>query len=184
MVDFQSIFFDLEDLGVYDYVLPFLLVFTILFAVLEKTKLLGTEEGGKEPRRNLNVVLALVISLIVVVRTDITSIMNNYLSKMALFIIVVLIFILTTGLFGASTEGYTGTVFFIAMILSVLAVIWALSGGLNLGLPDWLTPTEQDRSWILLIAIMFLVIWFITKKPRVSGQQSVIEKIIEGFKGK
>ncbi|MBW2999610.1 hypothetical protein KY339_02955, partial [Candidatus Woesearchaeota archaeon] len=32
------------EIGVYDVVLPFLLVFTIVFAVLEKTRILGVEK--------------------------------------------------------------------------------------------------------------------------------------------
>ena len=38
----------LAKLGIYDVVLPFLLVFTIVFAIMEKTKLLGTEKGKEE----------------------------------------------------------------------------------------------------------------------------------------
>jgi len=54
----------LQGVGVYDYVLPFLLVFTIIFAILEKTKLFGTEQDGRA-KTNINTILALVIGLIV-----------------------------------------------------------------------------------------------------------------------
>ena len=39
---FTGVLSFLERFGFYDIVLPFLLVFTIVFAVLEKTKILGT----------------------------------------------------------------------------------------------------------------------------------------------
>ena len=35
-----------ERIGVYDVVLPFILVFTIVFAILEKTRVLGVEVYG------------------------------------------------------------------------------------------------------------------------------------------
>src|SRR3989339_539361 len=35
----------LAKLGIYDVVLPFLLVFTIVFSLMEKTKVLGTEKN-------------------------------------------------------------------------------------------------------------------------------------------
>ena len=41
---FRQVINVLVDLGVYDVILPFLLVFTIVFAILEKTKVLGLEK--------------------------------------------------------------------------------------------------------------------------------------------
>ncbi len=41
---FRSAISFLNDIGLYDVVLPFLLVFTLVFAILEKTKLLGMSE--------------------------------------------------------------------------------------------------------------------------------------------
>ena len=44
----QSVFRDVIDfffqLGIYDVILPFLLIFTIVFAILEKTRVFGTED--------------------------------------------------------------------------------------------------------------------------------------------
>ena len=53
------------DIGIYDVVLPFLLVFTIVFAIFDKTKVLGTEviDGHKYPKKNLNAIVAFVILL-------------------------------------------------------------------------------------------------------------------------
>jgi len=36
--------YSLQDIGVVDVILPFILIFTIVFAVLEKTKILGEDE--------------------------------------------------------------------------------------------------------------------------------------------
>ena len=51
-------------LGVYDIVLPFLLIFSIVFAILEKTKILGTEEveGKKYTKKSINAIVAFVVS--------------------------------------------------------------------------------------------------------------------------
>ena len=46
----------LNDFGFYDVVLPFLLVFTIVFGVLEKTKLFGVTD--KKPKQNINAMIA------------------------------------------------------------------------------------------------------------------------------
>ena len=53
---FRGVIDFLAKIGVYDIILPFLLVFTIMFAILEKTKVLGVENvGGNETtKKNLN----------------------------------------------------------------------------------------------------------------------------------
>jgi hypothetical protein len=58
----------LKELGFFDVVLPFLLVFTIVFAILEKTRILGTmkvSDGTDVANKNLNSVVAFVIGLLV-----------------------------------------------------------------------------------------------------------------------
>ena len=47
-----------ETIGIFDVVLPFLLVFTIVFAILEKTKVFGTDDigGVKYSKKNLNAI--------------------------------------------------------------------------------------------------------------------------------
>ena len=58
---FNDVFLMLEDLNVMDSLLPFLLIFTILYAILNKTKIIG------EGRKNFNVMVALILSLMVVI---------------------------------------------------------------------------------------------------------------------
>ena len=101
-MNFEDVFLELETMGVFDWLLPFLLVFVVIFAVLEKTAILGTEGKGGPPRKNLNVVFAFLIALILVVQTRLVIIMNTYLSKMALFIIIALVALLAIGVFTGS----------------------------------------------------------------------------------
>ncbi|MBI2670972.1 hypothetical protein HYX18_03280 [Candidatus Woesearchaeota archaeon] len=167
-LDIGSLFGNLQALGFYDFLLPFLLVFTVIFAMLEKTKLMGTTEDRK-PRTNINTLLALIVGLIVVVQTSIVEIINNYLSKMSLFIIIVLIFLLVVGIFGGNIEnGFTGWPLGIAFIISVIAVLWALSPELGLGdfFNRYYIFTDADKGLLLFAAIFFLVVWMVTKKPR------------------
>ena len=164
-LNFGNVLGQLEGMGFYEYLLPFLLVFTIIFAILEKTKLMGTE--GQNPKTNINALLAVIIALIVIVQTDITMVMNMYLSKMALFIVIVLIFLLVLGVFGANVEhGLKGGFLGFGFIISIIAVLWALSPEIGLGefFDRYYIFTDADRAILLFIGIFFLVLWFITKK--------------------
>lgn len=151
---------NLESFGFYDFVLPFLLIFTIIFAILEKTRIFGTEDN--KPRRNINFVLALVIALIVIVQTDLVYLMNAFLSKMALFILIVVIFFLTVGIFGVnSEEGFSGWPLGVGIIITIIMIIWALNPDLtSLGFPSWFIPTDKDKTILLTLGI-FLIVLFI-----------------------
>ena len=57
---FSQLAYYFQTYGIMDFLLPFLLVFTIIYAVMQKTKILGD-------KKNFNVIIALVIALTFVV---------------------------------------------------------------------------------------------------------------------
>jgi len=97
-------FFD--KVGIYDVVLPFLLVFTIIFAILERTKIFGTEkiDGKDYTRKNLNSMTAFVIALLVVASAQIVSIINEGLAKVVLLLIISISFLMLIGSFFGKDE--------------------------------------------------------------------------------
>src|SRR3989338_10174572 len=86
----------LARLGLYDVVLPFLLVFTIVFAILEKTKLFGTEKIGAHDytKKNLNAMTAFVISFLVVASSQLVAAINESLARVVLLMLVSVSFIM------------------------------------------------------------------------------------------
>src|SRR3989338_897960 len=74
----------LQQLGVYDYFLPFLLIFAIIFAILAKTSILGKD------KTNINAVISMVIGLLLVVQQNIVSIINSFLPRASLVIIILI----------------------------------------------------------------------------------------------
>ncbi len=182
MADLGYYFTVWEDYGVFTYILPFLLVFTIIFAVLEKTKIFGAENN--KPRTNINSVIALVIALIVVVNTRITEIMSNYLTNMALAIIIVMLFLLLFGLFGGSTDGFKGWSLGIFFLISIVVVFIALfSGPLGLDLPFRFSDT--DKAGLFAIIAFVLIIGFVTKgSGSGSGTNTFAKEFFEGLRGK
>ena len=73
-----------------DILLPFLLIFTVIFAILQRSKILGID------RKNFNVVVALVIGLLVIIPhitgtypydRDVVNILNNAIPQISIFII-------------------------------------------------------------------------------------------------
>jgi hypothetical protein len=91
----------LKDLGLFDVVLPFLLVFSLVFALLEKTRILGTEkiDGDDVPRRSINTMVAFVIGLLVVATNEVVNIINAALPNVVLLIVAVVMFLMLVGAF-------------------------------------------------------------------------------------
>ena len=91
----------LGQIGIYDVVLPFLLVFTIVFAVLEKTKILGVEkyQGEVYPKKQLNAITAFVIAFLVIASTRLVSLINEALANTVILLILSVMFLLLIGSF-------------------------------------------------------------------------------------
>src|SRR3990167_5709040 len=168
----------LQQLGVYDYFLPFLLIFAIIFAILEKTKILG---GGTEgPKTNINAVISMVIGLLLVVQQNIVSIINSFLPRASLIIIIILISMLVISLVGGSSAGYSGGVFGVIVILILIGFVWSVSPDLGFNL----NISENTRNIIIIVVIIVLIMAFMTRKPSTS-KKSGLESFTDfmgGFK--
>ena len=134
-----------REFGLFDVVLPFLLVFAVVFGILEKTKILGTEKVGDHEysRKNLNAIVSFVLGLLVVAATKIVGVINQALPRISLLVVVSLSFILSIGLFmkpgdtiydklGGRWLTFLMIGMFIAVVLIFLSVI----------------PANANQSWL------------------------------------
>jgi hypothetical protein len=166
MVDLSELLGYWEELGVFDILLPFLLIFTITFGVLQKSQLFGKD------KKNLNVIVALVLALLFVRNTSLVSLVNRFLPNISIFMVVILMFLLLIGLFsGKAHAGWTGLMMGSAALLSAVFIVWALFadsldktfGG---GLPDWWFGFDpQTKATIIFVCIFVILIWLITREP-------------------
>lgn len=164
----------LVNLGVYDFFLPFLLVFAIIFAILEKTKILG------QKATNINAVVAVVVGLLLVVQQNIVAVINDFLPRISLIIVVILMLLLVFAMIaGKEYKGLQGATLGFGMIVVLVAVIIALTSAPSSGV-YWLTPADREallRIGIPLL-IFFGVIWFVVSKPKEPGTESGIGKFL------
>ena len=171
---FRGVIEFFTELGIYDVILPFLLVFTIVFAILEKSKVFGTEKIGDTvyTRKNLNSMVAFVIGFLVVASTQVVAIINTALAHMILLLLLVLCFILLIGVFMSGEkevilEGGWKTFFmvlmFIGIILIFLNAIGWLGSGWDYVVRNWSSATVGS---IFLLAFVVGFMFWITKEPK------------------
>ena len=99
----------LGEIGVFDVVLPFLLVFTIVFALLEKTRIFGTEKVGENEftKKHLNSLAAFVIAFFVIASSRLVQLVTEISANVIILMLAGLFFLLLAGtLHQQKPEGY------------------------------------------------------------------------------
>lgn len=120
-------FFD--RIGIYDVILPFLLVFTIVYAILEKTKVFGMEKVGEKTvtKKNLNSMAAFVISFLVVASSQLVEVITQVSSHMVILLMLSVMFLILVGSFYKEGEGVFlekgwKTLFMVIMFIGIVLI--------------------------------------------------------------
>lgn len=160
-------------LGVYDVILPFLLVFTIVFAMLEKTRIFGTEKvGGQEiTRKNLNGMTAFVAAFFVVASTQLVAVINEVLASTVLLLLLSICFLLLVGSFHSGKEEFSlkgkwKTLFMVIMFVGIVLVFLHALGWLEV-IYNYLFFKFDTVivSSIILLAIVVGFMFYVTREP-------------------
>lgn len=147
----------LVDIGLLDIILPFLLVYTITFALLQRTLVLGMEDG--KPKVKHNAMVAFVFGFITILATNVLQAIQIFIQYFVLLLIAGLLIALIMGLSGA---GYKSKLMAATMlVLFGLALLYSL---MEIGL-----LTEQNlQQWFMpvlaLVGIGVLLYWMFGKK--------------------
>ena len=172
---FREIIDFFANIGVFDVVLPFLLVFTIVFALLERTKVFGMEkiDGKDYTKKNLNSAAAFVISFLVVASSELVEVITEVSSKFVVLLFLIVLFLLLVGSFfkeephGVFLEGGWKTTF---MGLVFVVLIFIFLDALDLLQPtfDFLKGTTRGElvGSVLLILLIVVFIFYVTKENR------------------
>jgi hypothetical protein len=183
--DLQNFIQRLDSIGLVDIMLPFLLIFTLFFAVLEKSKIFGPE-GEK---RNINIVVSLIIGLIVVIPHatgsypsdyDVVNIMNLALPAIALVVVAVVMLLLLIGVWGGQAKWTQGSLATWIFFVSLIIVVWAFGAAAG-RFPgwDWLRGVfgEDAISIVIILLVFALIIAFITGGSRGELKGNQLSKI-------
>ncbi|MBD3310312.1 hypothetical protein GF351_03780 [Candidatus Woesearchaeota archaeon] len=177
---FRGVIEFLGEIGVYDVILPFLLVFTIVFAILEKTKVLGTEKVGDElvTKKNLNAMASFVISFLVIASAKLVDIITAVSSQIVILLFLVVFFLLLIGSFYREgedvflEEGWR-TMFMVIMFIGIVAIfLQAIKMDTGQGFLEWgwlwlmdhWTATGVASLILVLVVILFMV--YIVREPK------------------
>jgi len=141
-------------------VLPFLLIFTVVFAILIKSSILSA-------RPDINAIVALAFGLLVIGVPAAIGVITKIIPVIAVFVVIILSWMLLMGFIGTTeagvlTKGLKTTLNIIISIAVVAAIVWAT------GLLDTFQAGPmfgEVVNYAILIAAMIAVIAIITSPP-------------------
>jgi len=152
-------------------ILPFLLIFVVIFAILEKTEILGKD------RRQINAIVSFVFAAISIAIPAATGVITRIIPVISVIIVILLAFMLVFGFIGGTEKGGLSKGLRIAFgiilgISLIITVLWATGG-----LPTVAKWGEIEEFWptftlILLIIAVFSVV--LTAKPSEASKEKSI----------
>lgn len=167
MSTFQSAIAFFNNLGLYDVVLPFFLVFTLVFAMLEKTKVLGFENKEKgTTKKNLNAMLAFVSGFLVVASAELVRVINEVMANVVLLLLLSVLFLLLAGSFHADAEFSLGDgwkKFFMVVMFVGIALIFLNALGWLEAMWRYLTMHLDGPvvGSFLMIIVVLAAMWMV-----------------------
>lgn len=79
----------LKEWGFFEVLLPMLLVFLIVYAILLKTEILGDSDKVKAVKA-INMLIAIIIGFVFVTQTELVAVLNNVIPRVSLLMIMTL----------------------------------------------------------------------------------------------
>ncbi len=143
-----------------DYILPFLLAFVLVFAILEKTKIFG--DGKKQ----LNAIFAFVVGLIFIGFIYPKEVVGNIILFLTVSLVVVFVFLLLYGFVIGDNDGFKlgkGLKTFLGIVIGiavVFAVIWAT--GIETRIIDLLFRQPWSEAFWTNLAFIAVFVWVVS----------------------
>ncbi len=167
----------LKDFGLFDVILPFLLIFAIVFAILEKTMILGKDKDN--PKQNLNSIVALVIALLFISANKAVNLLTNALPNIALIMVAFISFLLMLGVFWKSGEfnfkdehkNWYILFTFVVLVALILVILGSYEHSSGVSLLSYWFSSVGDLNLeivygVVALLVLILAIWFVARKPK------------------
>lgn len=170
---FREALLFLNDIGVYDVVLPMLLIFSIVFAILEKTKIFGEEKmnGQNVTRKNINAMVAFVCAFFVVASAQLVATIHKLVADVALVLVTFVMFMILLGVFREdgknALEGTWQKTFMWIAFISIALIFFNAVGWLQIAWGYFAFNWDSTfAATILLLAIMVGFILYVARSPK------------------
>lgn len=183
-MDLSTIPLNFENWGFYDFLLPFILFATIIYAILIRTNIFNTydEQNKKYINSPVNIIIAFLSSFFITAYTDAGTTISSYLTNtsqdLAYILIGIMSFIFLGSLVGFDLTTFAikskkgkdkpiteifGKVIFTIIIIALITFIFYQ-------FPIFQDTEATNLFWLITIIVALVVLYSLTKKPPKSNQ--------------
>ena len=153
-----------NEMGVFSYMIPFLLIFAVVFAILQKTKLLS---AGTDENRWILGIISASIGLLSLQFDFVSTFYADIFPKFGIGLSIFLVLIIMLGFFWPADDTTSGK--WIGWVVGIGVVIWGLSSwddwsGYG-GFGGWFS---QNIWAVIILGVLIAVIALAVKKPKVA----------------
>ncbi len=123
-----------NSLGVFSYVLPFLIIFAVVFAILQKSKILGAEAKG------INAIVAVAIGLMALLNDHVSTFFASIFPRMGVFLAILVVILIFLGFFTDSSKWQGQYFWIIGLVMGLFVAFWAWENWASYngyGIFDW-----------------------------------------------
>jgi predicted membrane channel-forming protein YqfA (hemolysin III family) len=150
--DISSILQGWADAGVFAYVLPFLLIFAVVFGILSRIKIFG------EDNRAVNAIIALAVGLLSLQFSFVPSFFSQVFPTLGVGLSVLLVAIILMGVFinwedKGEDKGWKTAFIIIGAVIALIVVLAAFSSDLW-----WNSWWWQEYSGAIILGIIIVAV--------------------------
>lgn len=146
----------LVDFGIYDVVLPFILVFTLIYGSLQKSKILGED-------KNVDAAVATTIGFLVVASIQIVSSLQTIITITTVFFLIIILGFIIAGTLGVSPRKTdTKQMGFFAGLLLLGLLVFSVTN-IQQYIDTELIQTILFSPTTITVLAFALVVWWITR---------------------
>ena len=152
-----------NDMGVFSYLIPFLLIFAVVFAILDKTKMLS---GKDSDNRGIIAIIAASMALLSLQFDFVSEFFAIVFPRFGIGLSLFLVILIFLGFFFSPGEGkeWSGKVAWVGWVVGIGVFIWALSAwdewGSYIGFGGWFS--ENFWALVILAVVIAVVVWAVS----------------------
>ncbi len=172
--DFGSVLNNLEQLGFFDYILPFLIIFSIIFGILSSLKIFKENKA-------INGIIALSVGLMALQFDFVPIFFREVFPRVGVGIVLLLLALIFMGMFMEAKSAATNWIFFGVGIVILISILIETAEATSLGIFGswWSDNITTLLTWTGIIAIVGMIIGSTGDKNK-TPIESVLSRALGG----
>lgn len=162
-----------QQAGFFDYILPFLLIFALVFAILSRMKIFDNN-------KSINGIIALVVGLMSLQFPMVSDFFREIFPRLGVGLAIILVLLILVGLFAdPDQKGITYTLLGVGAIIVVVILVQTA------GAVGWSSGYWWEENWpmvagvIFILVIVGIIVGSTSEKPT-NADKSILARALRG----